>query len=164
MRPGVHAGYRNGDYISTAIGPAGTAQGYIGECPDGYTWHVERVSCYSNGATLTNAVLELYVLRVNDIPDDNSKSGRQDVATGTVVGNGISDQHSPIIVPAGYFLVAAWSGLTNGDLVRLSTQIEVRRNMVERTREHGLHDWREDEKPADLRVAPVVVGDQVGKV
>lgn len=163
MRPGVHAGYRPGDYISQTVGSTGTAQGAIGPCPDGYEWHVERITCYTNGTT-TNAVLEVYVLRTNDIPDDNSKSGRQDVAIGATVGNGISDQNSPIVVPAGYFLVAGWSGLTNGDVVRFSAQIEVRRTVMERTAGRGLHDWREDEKAESIRVEPVVVGDQVGKV
>lgn len=150
-------------YISATIGSAGTAQGNIGPCPEGFCWYVERLCCYSN-TSATSGVLEIYAIPTETVPNDASKSGRQDVAVGTTVQNGVSDQRSPIFVGAGMFLVASWSGLTNGDLVRLSAQIRVHRLLAtEPTGRHPGGSWWGTEA-FDDEVKAVVVGDQVDTV
>lgn len=160
-RRGVLESTRPDQYIGATVASDGTATGYIGPCPEGFEWYVERMTCAQSGAgvSATTALLEIYVQQSQNAPGDASKQGRQDIAVGTAVANDVSDNLSPIVVPPGMFLVAYWTGLTSGDLVKLSTQIQVRRLVIERasvgTHAHGI-DHRGDAKAGDMRaIIPV---------
>lgn len=164
MWNGYHFTTRPDEYINATVDSTGLAQGYIGPCPEGFCWYVERMTCFSND-TATTGILEVYSIRSQIKPSDASKQGRQDVATGSTVLNGVSDQASPIYAGPGYFLVASWSGLTAGKVVALSMQIRVHKIETGQPHEHGNGHhplYQEDEKAN--RVFPVIVGDQVAEV
>lgn len=108
--------------MAGTIVAAGTFVDSLGPVPEGYCWYVERITCYSND-TATTGVFELFVIRGDTPPGKPDISGRQDVATGSVVLNGVSDEESPIHVPPGYTLVGSWSGLTSAKVVSASFQI-----------------------------------------
>lgn len=168
MRDGIHHSWRPGDYITATVNAAGIASGSIGPCPEGYVWYVERLTCFSTDTVLTTGgLLEIYSIPTEDSPNDESKSGRQDVAVDVIVLNSVSDQRSPIIVPPGYYLVAKWSGFNAGNTNTLSAQIEVRKIVLHDPRlKHGHHDmnWSGDDKHSDLRAVPTAPGDQVAQV
>lgn len=166
-RRGIIESTRPDQYIAAAVGSDGTATGAIGPCPEGFEWYVERLTCGQSGAAVaTTALLEVYVQTTDTAPADESKQGRQDVASGSLVASNVSDENSAIVVQAGYFLVAKWSGLTSGDRVQLSTQIQVRRLVLEKTaarqHPHGL-EHAPDRKAGDLG-HHVVVDDQVAAI
>ena len=165
MWNGYHVATRPDQYIAATVASTGLANGFIGPCPEGYCWYVDRITCYSND-TATTGVLELYSQSTGNVPNDTSKQGRQDVALGSVVLNGVSDENQPIYVGPSYFLVASWSGLTSGKLVALSAQIrwhKLETGHEHRTHgSHPLHDHIGDEKAEQIR--PVIVGDQVAEV
>jgi hypothetical protein len=165
MWNGYHFTTRPDEYINATIDSAGLAQGFIGPCPEGFCWYVERTTCYSND-TATTGILEVYSIRSEIKPSDTSKQGRQDVAVGAVVLNGVSDEASPIYIGPGYFVVASWSGLTAGKVVAMSMQIRVHKLETGHEQHahgaHPLHDHVGDEKAE--RIYPVIVGDQVAEV
>ncbi len=169
MRRGIIESTRPDQYINATVAATGGASGSIGPCPEGFEWYVERLTCSQSGAAVAaTALLEIYVQAAPDAPLDASKQGRQDVSVGSVVKDGVSDQQSPIVVPPGYHLVAVWSALTSGDKVKLSSQIQVRRLILESARghKHGQLDYQGDHrKQGDtLRAEPIVVGDQLAEV
>lgn len=167
-RRGVLQQTRSDQYIAATIAADGTGRGAIGPCPEGFEWYVERLTCSQTGTTpAATALLEIYVLPTDlgQGTPDASKQGRQDVSVGTTLTANVSDQESPIVVPAGYYLVAYWTGLTSGDKVALSTQVQVRKLVLERAHRHSQHDveHHRDVKASDI-AAPVVVGDQVAEI
>lgn len=155
--------HRPDNYISATANAAGVASGSIGPCPEGFCWYVERMTCFSDSAA-TAPILEVYVLPTNAAPSDASKQGRQDVATGTNVVNGVSDAASPIVVPAGYYLVAVWTALNSGDHGRLSTQIAVHALPAERATAKHPGAWTGDEKIGDHLGRTGTPADQVAAV
>lgn len=167
-RRGILVNSRPDQYISTTVNSSGIARGSIGPCPEAYEWYVERLTCSQSGAAVAaTALLEIYVLPtdLSSGTPDGSKQGRQDIAVGTDVANDVSDQFSAIVVPAGYYLVAYWTGLTSGDKVQLSSQVQVRKLELEasvRGRHAHTLDHRADDKPAD--VAAIVPADTVAAV
>ncbi len=158
-RQGVVESTRPDMYIAASVASDGTAAGHIGPCPEGFVWYVERLTCFQSGAGVSsNALLEVYVLPVDSSGTlDASKQGRQDIAVGTDVRNDVSDQLSPVTVPPGYFLVAKWSGLTSADRVTLSSQIQVRRLVLER-HQPGRHPHTMEHSPDTKATAMVGVG------
>lgn len=125
MEHGFYSHTFPGQYINAAVNASGLANGFLGPVPEGYCWYVERLTCWSNSSNNSTGILEIFVLQSQTPPNDNSRQGRQDVAVGNVVQNGVSDERSPIYVPAGHFLVASWSLLNSADQVALSCQIRV---------------------------------------
>ncbi|SRR5260221_336891 len=167
-RRGIIESSRPDQYIAATVAAGGGATGFLGPCPEGFEWYVERLTCAQSGAAVAaTALLEFYVQLAQDAPSDASKQGRQDIAVGSSVANNVSDQNQAIVVPPGYFLVAVWSGLTSGDKVKVSSQMQVRRLILERARSdnhiHGI-EHTGDRKRGDLYEQPVVVGDQVAEV
>ena len=163
MWAGIYENTYSDRYLNATVGSAGTANDNIGPCPEGFCWYVERLTCFSNTANATTGVLEIYAIPTPMVPNDNSKSGRQDVAVGTVVQNGVSDENSPIYLGPGMFLVASWTALTNGDLVAVSCQVRVHRLLSTVAHERTAPSWEGEEKYS-ANVTPVVVGDQVDEV
>lgn len=170
---GYYHDTRNGDYISQTVAADGTAGGHIGPCPEGFCWYVERLTCFQSGAAVaTTAVLEFYVQSSNARPIDTSKQNRQDVALGTTVANGVSQELPPIYVGPGQMLKAVWTGLTSGDLVRVSSQIRVHKLIAPEARSHHHQmEYGGDAKAETIHgtgeppiAEPVVTPDQVAAV
>lgn len=129
MREGVFDHVRVGDRIIATAGSTGLAQGSLGPVAAGYCWYVERLTTFNPRA---NSVLEVFAIAVEELPAGFSatvgdRAGRQDVSV--AANNDVADQASPIYVPEGYFLVAFWSGLTEGDIAQLSAQIAVHQKL-----------------------------------
>ena len=168
-RRGIHETTRPDLYIAATADATGVAQGAIGPCPEGYEWYVERMTVSQSGAAVAAAAtVEVFVVATDRLTGTTSKQGRQDYAAGaTNVAGSVSDAASPIVIPAGFFLVCYWTGLTAADKVQLSTQIEIRRLVLEKA-QHGRGTMRpeheSDPKAGDLHGTPVVVGDQVAAV
>lgn len=123
----IYDHHEMGQEIIATANSSGIAQGFLGPCPEGYQWYVERYTNFSNTAKNSGVLTELFVLTTQQLSSDwtqtvGSRAGRQDVTN--VVNQG-GDNSSPICVPAGYFLVALWTGLNANDVTEVSTQIAV---------------------------------------
>lgn len=125
MYDGIYKDTWSDRYLAGTVGSDGTFQTALGPVPQGFCWYLERTTCWTDGSSLTNALLELYVQPGSSAPTDGSRRGRQDLAAGSTVANGVSDNASPVHLGPGMFLVASWSGLASGDHVQLSIQIRV---------------------------------------
>lgn len=164
MVKGFFHDVRSDFYLKLTVAAAQTtAFGSLGEVPHGFCWYVERLTSKSS-TTQASPVLEIYVLNTNlsSLPPDIQ--GRQDVATGSVVQNGVSDQRSPIYVPEGYFLIAVWSGHTAGDIVQLSAQVRVHKTTLDVPHKHGNGHSRRGYHEALGLLEPVIPGDTVAEV
>ena len=175
MEHGFHHTTRPDQYIHATAASTGIAHGGLGPCPQGFCWYIERMTCYSNsGVTVsaTTPLLEIYVMQDGGgPPNDASKQGRQDLAVGQVVINGVSDEHQPIYVGPGYKIEAVWTGMNSGDLCVVSFQQRV--NKLHATPEpqttsqhHGMHhhEPKSEQWEAPTDATPVVVGDQVAEI
>ena len=124
MRAGFFNHYEPGNYISATANSSGVAQGYLGPCPAGYLWYVERMTTWSNTAK-TAPLCEVFVQSVATTnlasATAGDRAGRQDLSL--IAANDKADEFAAIVVPENYYLVALWTGLNSGDLVNLSTQI-----------------------------------------
>ena len=156
MRLGYLSAYRPDNYVNAAANANGQAIGAVGPVPEGFVWYCERITCSSNTSQSTG-VLEVYVLPTNPQATtalDGSKAGRQDIASGAVVQNGVSDQRSPIAIPVGHFLVFVWTGLANGDKVQASMQLAI--HQLAARSSDGKHPggWTGEER----------IGDHLGRI
>lgn len=124
MWAGFCSHYRPGDQIAGTVDANGKANGALGPCPEGWLWYVERANAWSNTATATG-LLELFVVRVNAPPAGTDKGGLQGTFWKTDVQHAERSWPAPIVLPAGYFLIASWSGLTQSDLVAVTFQVRV---------------------------------------
>ena len=126
-RAGIYDHTEPGQTIIATANSSGVAQGFLGPVPAGYVWYVERYTSFVN-ASRANAAAEIFVLTTDTLPSSytatvGDRTGRQDVTLNA--SNAAADNASPVCVPAGYHLVALWTGLTSGDRAQLSTQITV---------------------------------------
>lgn len=110
--------------IKATANASGNATGYLGPCPEGFAWYVERYTTYV--LTSGSPQCEIYALNtpinVGNLPLPD-KSGRQDWSADGK--NDISDNKTPVYIEAGYYLVAVWTSCNASDPCQLSTQIRV---------------------------------------
>jgi hypothetical protein len=121
FRQGYLDHHESGWYTNAAIGASTNGQGFLGPVSPGYVWYVENVSFRVAHA----AVMHLIVSAEQSVPAGVAWDfqGRADLFASAT--DGARNYAAPIFVPEGHYLIASFTGGTNGDVATVTAQIAI---------------------------------------